>query len=256
LSWFDPAASSAPSYSVALVGAGPGDVELLTLGAARRLGEADVVVHDRLVGPDVLALVRPDAVLVDVGKGPGTGWDQAAINDVLVLYGLAGYRVVRLKGGDPFVFGRGREEAEALEAAGLAWEVVPGVSSAIAAPELAGIPVTHRRQAASFTVVTAARAAGEPEPNWDALARLGGTIVVLMGVAKRADIAARLVAAGLDRATPVAAVHDASLASQAIVTGELGELGELDVRNPAVIVIGAVARLAPAFARTVAAAAD
>jgi uroporphyrin-III C-methyltransferase len=229
---------------VALVGAGPGDPELLTVRAVRRLREADVVLHDRLLDPAVLELVRPDAVVVDVGKGPGESWTQAGIEALLVEHARAGRRVVRLKGGDPFVFGRGREEADALDAAGIAWEVVPGVSSAIAGPAAMGVPVTPRAVAASFTVVTWARAAGEPEPDWAALARIGGTIVVLMGAAARAEIASRLLAGGLDPTTPVAAVTDATRPGQSVAAGRLDELAALAVRSPAVIVIGEVARYA------------
>ena len=155
---------------------------------------------------------------------------------------------MRLKAGDPFVFGRGREEADALDAAGIGWEVVPGVSAAIAGPALMGVPVTHRSVAASFTVVTASRAAGEPEPDWAALARVGGTIVVLMGVAKRAALAAALIDGGLAAETPVAAVVDAGSDRQRVHVGRLDELGELPVRSPAVIVIGDVARYATSAA--------
>ncbi len=237
-------APARPLQCVALVGAGPGDPELLTQRAARYLAVAEVVLHDRLVADGVLALVPTDARLVDVGKGPGGGCPQERINELLVLFALAGRRVVRLKAGDPYVFGRGREEADALEAAGIAYEVVPGLSSALAGPASVGIPVTHRAAAASFTVVTAARAAGEPEPDWEALARLGGTIVVLMGAARRAEVAAALTAGGLDPATPVAAITDATTPHAVTVTGRLGQLGALDIRSPAVIIIGAVAAFA------------
>jgi len=239
---FDEAASMWP---VAIVGAGPGDPELLTVRAARLIGSADVILHDRLLDLRVLELASAEARLVDVGKEPGApGATQDRINELLVLFALAGHRVVRLKSGDPFVFGRGREEADALEAAGIPWEVVPGVTSALAAPAAAGIPVTHRAVAPSFTVVTASRAEGEPEPEWDALARLGGTIVVLMGASKRAHVAARLIDGGLSPSTPVAAVMDATHPTETVVAGTLAELGDLDVRNPAVIVIGAVAEFA------------
>lgn len=234
---------------VALVGAGPGDPDLLTVRAARLIAAADVILHDRLLDERVLSLAHPDARLVDVGKGPGPsaaerGCSQERINELLVLFALAGHRVVRLKAGDPFVFGRGREEADTLERAGIPWKVVPGVSSALAGPASVGIPVTHRSMAASFTVVTGSRAPGEPEPDWAALARLGGTIVVLMGVAKRAYIAQRLMEGGLAADTPVAAVIDATHPTADVVAGTLGELAALDVRNPAVIVIGAVAAYA------------
>jgi uroporphyrin-III C-methyltransferase len=237
------------THPVALVGAGPGDPDLLTVRAARLIGQADVILHDRLLDRRVLGLARPGARLVDVGKPSGDarangGTTQERISELLVLFALAGGRVVRLKGGDPFVFGRGREEADALERAGVPWIVVPGVSSAFAAPAAAGIPVTHRAVAASFTVVTGTRADGEPEPDWPGLARLGGTIVVLMGVARRAAIAHSLMAGGLAPSTPVAAVIDATQEGEAVVTGTLGTLADLDVRSPAVLVIGAVAAYA------------
>jgi uroporphyrin-III C-methyltransferase len=228
------------STLVWLVGAGPGDPDLLTVRATRVLADAEVILHDRLVDERVLALAGPHARLVDVGKRLG-GWTQEQINELLVLYALAGHRVVRLKGGDPFVFGRGREEADALDAAGIGWEIVPGLSSALAAPALVGIPVTHRALAASFTVVTASRADGEPEPDWAALARLGGTLVVLMGARRRAHIARQLIAGGLDPGTPVAAITNAATPGQFAVGGRLDQLGDLPVRSPAVIVIGGVA---------------
>jgi uroporphyrin-III C-methyltransferase len=228
---------------VALVGAGPGDPDLLTLRAARLLAEADVVVHDALVGDGVLALARPDAELIDVGKRPGQGVAQDLINVLLVGLAGEGKRVVRLKGGDPFVFGRGGEEAVALAEAGIACEVVPGITSSIAAPAAAGVPVTYRGLAASFTVVTGHRQHGETPVNWHALAQAGGTIVVLMGVAQRGEIAAALIAGGLSPDTPVAAVGSATTAAQAVVRCRLGDLAATPVRAPATIVIGAVAAL-------------
>ena len=184
--------------SVALVGAGPGDPDLLTVRAARLLAAAEVVVHDALVGSGVLDLVPPEAELIDVGKRPGRPVPQELISTLLVVLARSGRRVVRLKGGDPFVFGRGGEEALALLEAGVPFEVVPGVSSAVAAPAAAGIPITHRGVAAAFTVVTGHRRAGEPDVDWRSLARVGGTVVVLMGVSQRATIAAELIAGGLD----------------------------------------------------------
>lgn len=229
--------------TVALVGAGPGSADLLTVKAARLLAEADVVVHDALVGDDVMSLVPPTAERIDVGKRPGRPVPQELISTLLVQLGRDGRRVVRLKGGDPFVFGRGGEEALALQEAGVPFEVVPGISSAVAAPAAAGVPVTHRGVAAAFTVVTGHRRAGEPEVDWRALARVGGTIVVLMGVARRGSIAAELLAGGLDPATPVAAVQSATTDRQGTARGRLDELAGLLVHSPAVIVIGAVAAL-------------
>jgi uroporphyrin-III C-methyltransferase len=229
--------------TVALVGAGPGDPDLLTVRAARLLGDAEVVVHDALVGDAVLGLVSPTAELIDVGKRPGQPVPQETISALLVHLGREGRRVVRLKGGDPFVFGRGGEEAIALRDAGVAFEVVPGITSAVAAPAAAGVPVTHRGIAAAFTVVTGHRRAGEPDVDWRSLARVGGTIVVLMGVAQRATIAAELIAGGLAVDTPVAAVHRATTDSQDVRRCRLDELAGVDVDSPAVIVIGAVAAL-------------
>jgi uroporphyrin-III C-methyltransferase len=227
--------------SVALVGAGPGDPELLTLKAARLLSTAEVVVHDALVGDGVLALIPDTAERIDVGKRPGRPTPQEMISTLLVELGRQGKRVVRLKGGDPFVFGRGGEEAEALASAGVPFEIVPGITSSIAAPAAAGIPVTHRGVSAAFTVVTGHRRAGEPDVDWQSLARVGGTIVVLMGVSQRALIAAELIAGGLDPSTPVAAVESATTDAQVVGRWTLGELATADVKSPAVIVVGAVA---------------
>jgi len=226
---------------ISLVGAGPGDPELLTIRGLRRLQEADVVVHDALVGSGVLALARPDAELIDVGKRPGAPVPQELISELLVQLGRSGRNIVRLKGGDPFVFGRGGEEAIALIEAGLDFELVPGVSSVVAAPAAAGIPVTHRGVSASFTVVTGHRQRGEPSVNWHALAQAGGTIVVLMGVSQRATIAAALIEGGLAPETPVAAIRDATSTQQHVVRCALSELAITPVESPATIVIGAVA---------------
>ena len=228
---------------VALVGAGPGDPDLLTVKAARLLANAEVVVHDALVGDGVLGLVPPTAELIDVGKRPGRPVPQELISTLLVELARTGRRVVRLKGGDPFVFGRGGEEAQALLDAGIPFEVVPGISSAVAAPAAAGIPVTHRGVAAAFTVVTGHRRAGEPDVDWQALARVGGTVVVLMGVAQRGVIATELMAGGLDPATPVAAVRSATTDRQVVTRCRLDALADTPVASPAVIVIGAVAAL-------------
>jgi len=228
---------------VALVGGGPGDPDLLTLRAARLLAEADVVVHDALVSSDVLALASPSAELIDVGKRPGQGVAQELTNVLLVRLAREGKRVVRLKGGDPFVFGRGGEEALALAEAGIACEIVPGITSAVAAPAAAGIPVTHRGLSASFTVVTGHRTRGERPVNWAALAQAGGTIVVLMGVAERGVIADALIAGGMAADTPVAAIRRATTEDQAVARCRLDELAATPVESPATLVIGAVAAL-------------
>ena len=227
---------------VYLVGAGPGDPGLLTRRGAELLAAADVVVHDRLADPAVLALAPAEAEHVDVGKGPGeAGPSQDEINALLVERGRTGATVVRLKGGDPFVLARGGEEAEALAAAGIPFEVVPGITSAVAAPAYAGVPVTHRGLAASFTVVTGQT--GGEGPDWEALARAGGTLVVLMGVATRAAVAERLLAAGMDPATPVVAVQWGTRPDQRSSRTTLAGLGATPVEAPAVLVIGAVAGL-------------
>jgi uroporphyrin-III C-methyltransferase len=227
--------------SVALVGAGPGDPDLLTLRAARLLAAAEVVVHDALVGDGVLALIPDSAERIDVGKRPGRPTPQELISTLLVALGRQGKRVVRLKGGDPFVFGRGGEEAEALAEAGVPFEIVPGITSSVAAPAVAGIPVTHRGVSAAFTVVTGHRRSGEPDVDWRSLAKVGGTIVVLMGVSQRDLIARELIDGGLDPSTPVAAIESATTDGQVVGRWTLAELADADVRSPAVIVIGAVA---------------
>ncbi len=247
------------AVTVYLVGAGPGDPGLLTVRAAEVLGHADVVVHDRLAEISLLDMAPVGADRVDVGKAPGGPVDQDAINRLLVENGRAGREVVRLKGGDPFVFGRGGEEAQALLAAGVAFEVVPGITSAVAVPAYAGIPVTHRGLSTSFTVVTGhSRVAVDTETNWEALAQVGGTIVVLMGVAHRADIAARLVAGGLPPTTPVAAVHWGTRPAQRSVRTTLAGLGQVELQPPSTIVVGDVAGLdlswfedRPLFGRTI-----
>jgi uroporphyrin-III C-methyltransferase len=228
---------------VHLVGAGPGDPELITVRGLARLRRADVVVHDRLAGPELLAEAGPEAELVDVGKGPGLApVRQEEINRLLVERARRGLDVVRLKGGDPFVFGRGSEELAACRAAGIACEVVPGISSAIAGPAAAGIPVTARGVARSFAVVTGRTAEGETDP-----APLAGidTIVLLMGRAGLARFAERLVAAGRDPGTPAACVQSATTAGQRVIVGTLATIAAAAERDglesPAVTVIGEVA---------------
>lgn len=229
--------------TVHLVGAGPGDPDLLTLRAARLLGDADVVIHDRLVGEAILDLIAPWATRINVGKDPnGRRTTQRKINDLLIAHGSTQATVVRLKGGDPFVFGRGGEEARALRDHGIAVEVVPGISSAIAAPAAAGVPVTDRNVSSGFTVITA-----HQDPNnhrcldWDALAQLGTTLVVLMGAARARAVGDRLQAGGMVPHTPVAIITSATTAAQAVERTTLAELGGAPVANPAVIVIGEVA---------------
>jgi uroporphyrinogen III methyltransferase/synthase len=230
--------------TVYLVGAGPGDPGLLTVRGAEVLRRADVVVHDRLAEPSLLELAPAAAERVDVGKSPGAPVAQDGINTLLVERGGAGLEVVRLKGGDPFVFGRGGEEAEALAAAGVAFEVVPGVTSAVAVPAYAGIPVTHRGLSTSFTVVTGhSRHATDNEVDWEGLAASGGTLVVLMGVAHRAELARRLMAGGLPADTPAAAVRWGTRPGQRTVRTTLGELDRVELEPPVTLVIGRVAGL-------------
>lgn len=228
--------------TVHLVGAGPGDPELLTVKAARLIASADVIVHDRLANPAILSLAKAGADFIDVGKKPGAPTPQDVINALLVHLGTQGLDVVRLKGGDPFVFGRGGEEADALLAAGIPFEVVPGITSAVGVPAAAGIPVTHRNVSAAFTVVTGHRERGGSESvDWESLARVGGTIVVLMGVAERGNIARRLVAGGLSSLTPVAAIRWGTHPEQTTIRTTLGELHAVQIEAPSTIVIGTVA---------------
>jgi uroporphyrinogen III methyltransferase / synthase len=232
--------------TVYLVGAGPGDPGLLTVRGADVLGRADVVVYDRLVHPSLLDLAPSGAERVYVGKAPGAAeMDQGDINALLVERGRAGQAVVRLKGGDPFVFGRGGEEAEALAAARVPFEVVPGITSAIGAPAYAGIPVTHRGASTHFTVVTGHEdpAKGADQVDWNALAKSGGTLVILMGAGRVGEIGARLVAGGLPPETPVAAVRNGTRADQETVRATLATVGDAGVKAPAAIVVGEVAGL-------------
>ncbi len=234
---------------VYLVGAGPGDPGLITVKGQECLVEADAVVYDRLLNESLLEKVCPDAERLYVGKAPGRPvLGQEEINSLLVEKAREGKAVVRLKGGDPFIFGRGGEEAEALVEAGVPFEIVPGVSAAVAAPAYAGIPLTHRRLASSFTVVT-----GHEDPareisrlDWDKLAG-GDTLVLLMAVQNLPQIAEKLVAGGLSRKTPVAIVEQGTGPRQRTLVGTLSTIAARaegsGVRPPAVIIIGRVVRL-------------
>jgi uroporphyrin-III C-methyltransferase len=232
---------------VFLVGAGPGDPRLLTLRGAEVLQRADVVVFDRLVAPALLDLAPSRAERVDVGKAPGRGPDQAAISELIVDRARRGLDVVRLKGGDPFVFGRGGEEALACARAEVPFEVVPGVSSAIAAPASAGIPVTHRGVASSFVVVTATLADGEANDLARA-ARAADTLVVLMAAGRLGHVAGALVAAGRSPDEPAAAIEAASTSRQRSVRATLATLPALaelaGIGSPATVVVGQVVALA------------
>jgi len=242
----EPTRPAPPGGFVSLVGAGPGDPGLLTLTARRRLAEADLVLHDALVSPAILSHAG-SARRLYVGKRAGRpSVKQGAINRMLIGAARAGKRVVRLKAGDPFVFGRGGEEALALAQAGIPHEVVPGISSALAAPALAGIPVTHRALAASFTVVSG-HAEAAFRPVLEALPSSGSTLVVLMGIGTRGRIAELLIGAGWSGETPVAAIFGASTSTEARWTGTLREVGAAPLPEagaPGTLVIGAVAALA------------
>ncbi len=235
---------------VYLVGAGPGDPGLLTVKGMRSIQSADVVVYDRLVDKRLLGYARPDAALIDVGKIPGEGGStQANINALLISEAEKGLRVVRLKGGDPFIFGRGGEEAEVLHSEGIPFEIVPGVTSAIAAPAYAGIPLTHRKLASLFTVVTGSESPGKDSSSidWEQLARQEGTLVVLMGWESLASIADALVRYGKPADTPVALVRWGTRPDQQTLTGTLTNIVDkaktAGLTSPVVTVIGEVVGL-------------
>ncbi|MGI5467724.1 uroporphyrinogen-III C-methyltransferase [Streptomyces sp. CA-132043] len=239
---------------VALVGGGPGDPDLITVRGRRLLAEADVVIADRLGPRDLLDELPPHVEVIDAAKIPyGRFMAQEAINNALIEHAKAGKAVVRLKGGDPFVFGRGMEEAEALAAEGLTCTVVPGISSSISVPGAVGVPVTHRGVAHEFTVVSGHVAPDDARSlvDWAALATLRGTLVILMGVDKIGAIAAALVQHGRGADTPVAVIQEGTMATQRRVDATLETVGarvkEEDVRPPAVIVIGDVVNAAKTF---------
>lgn len=230
--------------AVFLVGAGPGDPELITIKALRRIRKADVILYDSLANPALLDEAPPHCERIDVGKRPGAqSRQQERINRLMVERAEKGLRVVRLKGGDPFLFGRGGEEMASLKDAGIAFEVIPGITSAIAAPAYAGIPVTRRGIAPHVTILTGHRESLDalPEVDWRALGQLGGTLVVLMGVRNRGEVARRLIQAGRPADTPVAVVQDGTLPGQTTVRCTLGSLADVEVRSPAAIVVGEVA---------------
>ena len=232
---------------VYLIGAGPGDPGLITVRGLEILRTADVVVYDRLVHPELVDRAAPWAEKIFVGKrAEGHSVDQGKTNELLVDLGLRGRVVARLKGGDPFVFGRGAEEGEALHAAGIAFEVIPGVSSAIAGPGAAGIPVTHRLHASAFAVAAGHECAGESDLDWGALARMP-TLVFLMGLKGMSSIVARLVANGADPETPAAVIASATLPEERVVTGTLATIEGLardaGLEPPATLVVGQVVRV-------------
>jgi uroporphyrinogen III methyltransferase/synthase len=236
--------------TVYLVGAGPGDPGLLTARALQLIENAEVIVYDRLIPSEALSHARPDAELVYVGKeGGGASSPQEEIEALLIEHGKAGRLVVRLKGGDPFVFGRGGEEAEALRAAGIEFEVVPGITAGVAGPAYAGIPVTHRELASAVAFVTGHEDPEKPESalDWEALAAFPGTLVVYMGMRQLAQITERLRAAGRDGGEPAAVIERGTFADQRVVSATLGTIASesavAGVRAPAIVVIGPVAAL-------------
>ena len=235
---------------VYLVGAGPGDPDLITRKALRLLAQADVVIYDRLIPPQLLLEARADAELIDAGKAPTKRrLSQETINRAIVDRALKGKMVLRLKGGDPLVFGRGGEEALACHENGIDFEIVPGISSAFAVPAYAGIPLTHRHLSSCFTVITGHEHANKPESgiNYAALAQIGGTIVILMGVKQLPRITQTLLEQGLDDRTPAAIIEWGTLPRQRTITGTLATIarlaGEERIQAPAITVIGEVVRL-------------
>ncbi len=240
-----------PRGKIWLVGAGPGDPELLTLKAVRVIGAADVILIDALVNRAVLAHARPDARIIDTGKRGGCkSTPQAFIERLMVREAAAGHVVVRLKGGDPFLFGRGGEEWQAACAHGIAVEAIPGITSALAAGAALGVPLTHRDSCQGVALVTGHRRAGAPQPDWQALARSGLTLVVYMGMANVGAIAASLIAGGLPASTPALAVASATLPEQRACHAKLDQLAATvtaaGLASPALLIIGDVARAAAA----------
>ena len=233
---------------VHLVGGGPGDPELLTLKAARLLAMADVVVHDNLVSAAVLAHARPDAERIYVGKKAGNhSLPQIDINQLLVDLARQGKQVVRLKGGDPYIFGRGGEEAETLAAAGVPFDVVPGVTAAAGAAAYAGIPLTHRDHAQSCFLVTGHLKDETCNLDWPTLARPGQTLVIYMGLTSLPEISRQLIAHGMAPATPAACIRRATLPDQEVITSSIADLYQhvraAGFKPPAILIIGHVVSL-------------
>jgi uroporphyrin-III C-methyltransferase / precorrin-2 dehydrogenase / sirohydrochlorin ferrochelatase len=243
-------AATAPRAAgeVTLVGAGPGDPELLTLKALRALQDADVILHDRLVPAAILDMARRDAERICVGKAAGGhGSTQGEINELLIEHAAQGKRVVRLKGGDPFMFGRGGEEIEALSKAEISFSVIPGITAAAGCAAYAGIPLTHRDYAHSVTFVTGHEDKDGREPDWRALARPGMTAVFYMGLARLEQIAAKLTQHGAGASLPAAVIAQGTLPNQRVITGTLATIAlqaaRAGVESPALLVVGEVASL-------------
>lgn len=245
----------APTGTVYLVGAGPGDPELLTRKAHRLLGAADAIVHDYLVAPEIMALANPAAELVFVGKkGGGFCCPQREIESILVRLARAGKNVVRLKGGDPFVFGRGGEEAEALVEAGIAFEIVPGVTSALAAAAYAGVPLTHRAHASSVVFLTGHEDPTKPDSviHWEDYGKLGATLCLYMGMKNLETITRRLQAGGLAPETPALVVQSATTGDHRQLLSTIAKVAleseHAGFGAPAIVVIGEVAALSTKLA--------
>ncbi|HZG74022.1 MAG TPA: uroporphyrinogen-III C-methyltransferase [Chondromyces sp.] len=234
---------------VYLVGAGPGDPDLITVKALKCIQEADIILYDRLVNERLLEIAKPNAHLIYCGKLPDCHiMKQETINHLLIKYSKQGKVVTRLKGGDPFVFGRGAEEAEGLAKSGIPFEIVPGLTSGIAAPAYAGIPVTRRGVSSSFAVVTGHGAKGNPAAaNWKHLANSVDTLIIYMGVGNLPAICQTLISHGKEADTPVALIHWGTTNSQQTVTGTLHTITKVaeteKIKNPSMIVIGEVVRL-------------
>ena len=245
----DPASGRANTGMVAIVGAGPGDPELLTLKAFRLIQNADIVFHDRLVSDDIMDLIRRDADRVPVGKAKANHLvPQQDIHTLMIEAANEGKRVVRLKGGDPFIFGRGGEEVEALREAGIEAQVVPGISAALGCAASAGLPLTHRDHAQSLTFVTGhAKAGGVPDLDWHALARPAQTVVVFMGVGTAASISEKLINAGRGASTPVAVIENGTRDNEIKIFGTLAELPSMidraGIKGPALLIIGEVSAI-------------
>ncbi len=230
---------------VYIIGAGPGDPGLITVKGLERLRQADVVLYDRLIAPELLSEAPSYAEMIDVGKEPKRHRrSQAEINDLLIEKARAGKSVVRLKGGDPFVFGRGGEECQALAEAGIRYEVIPGVSSVIAVPAYAGIPVTQRGVTTSFTVIAGHTSGADSDVDWDAIPR-NGTIIFVMGVEHMPQIVLSLITRGYSPKTPAAVIEKGTTPNQVVVTATLADIVEkaAHLQPPSILIVGEVVRL-------------